>query len=219
MPFWALQITWQKIGTAKKNKEKMTNSKVQIYNITLNILGVSTPLENAQCQDNKAILLNNYYELARDYVLKDFDWNFACAYRVLTKSTKQITSNEYLYSWDYPNDCICARDVFESGNKKLNTFSISTLDDGQKIILTNVTNPILRYTRRIEQEIYYTCEFTMALAYYLASLTSNVITGSMQKGENAYQKYRQILKRAKVLNAQEGADIIYDESTYLDARG
>ena len=43
-------------------------AKAQIFNISLNILGISTPLENPNSTDNRAILLNNYYELARDYV-------------------------------------------------------------------------------------------------------------------------------------------------------
>ena len=64
----------------------------------------------------------------------------------------------------------------------------------------------------------YSVEFEMALAHYLASLTSNVITGSVQKGEIAYEKYKQILKRAKVLNAQEGTQYTESTETYLDTR-
>ena len=91
----------------------MSISKVQIFNIALNILGVSTPLETVNSSDNKAILLNNYYELARNCVLKDFDWNFASTFRELSLSSKQECTFQYKYAYDYPNDCICARDVFE----------------------------------------------------------------------------------------------------------
>ena len=66
--------------------------------------------------------------------------------------------------------------------------------------------------------MFYSSEFAMALSYYLASLTSNVITGSIQKGEIAYNKYKQILKHSKVINASEGAENIYDSTTYLDSR-
>ena len=125
---------------------------------------------------------------------------------------------DYKYCYDYPNDCICARDLFEKGDYKIQKFAISSLESGDKVILTNVERAVLRYTRRVDKETYFSCEFSMALAYYLASLTSNVITGSMQKGESAYQKYRDILKHAKVLNADEGIEDIYNENTYLDAR-
>lgn len=198
----------------------MTISKAQIFNITLNILGVSTPLENANyTKDNRAILLNNYYELARDYVLKDFDWNFASTYRELSLRGDADSYSQSKYCYDYPNDCICARDLLEKGSNKLNRFFVSCLNDGQKVIYTDTSSAVLRYTRRVEKEVYFSCEFSMALSYYLASLTSSVITGSVQKGELAYEKYKTLLKRAKRINAQEGADFVYDDTTYLEARG
>lgn len=193
-------------------------SKVQIYNIALNTLGVSTPLENVNLNDNKVILLNNYYNLARDYVLKDFDWNFASAYKELSLTNIPDSYSQYKYVYNYPNDCICARDIFEKGSYKLEKFSISSDVNGDRVILCNLEHPVLRYTRKVEKEIFYSCEFSMALAYYLASLTSNVLVGSIQKGELAYEKYKQILKRAKLLNAKEGSDFIYEDDTYLDSR-
>ena len=197
----------------------MANSKAQIFNIVLNTLGVSNPLENADSSDNRAILLNNYYKIARDYVLKDFDWNFASTFRELAIIENADNSSNWEYCYAYPNDCICARDIFEKGSFELQKFEISSLSSGEKVILTNVSNPILRYTRRVENEVYFVSEFTMALSYYLASLTSNVITGSSTKGELAFEKYRKTLKRAKTLNAREGTDYVYREDTYLDSRG
>ena len=193
-------------------------SKAQIFNIALNVLGVSIPLENPNSTDNRAILLNNYYELARDYVLKDFDWNFASTFKELSLSDVQSEITNYKYTYDYPNDCICARDVFQKGDYAQQEFSISSSKDGNTVILTNVENPILRYTRRVEKEIYFSCEFSMALAYYLASLTSSVIVGSIQKGELAWQKYTKILSHAKVLNAYESSNMLYKDDTYLDSR-
>lgn len=194
-------------------------AKAQIFNISLNILGISTPLENPNSTDNRAILLNNYYELARDYVLKDFDWNFASAFKELSLCEKQIPFSKYKYSFNYPNDCICARDIFQKGSYIPEKFAISSLDDGTVVILTDVENPILRYTRRVEKEIYFSCEFSMALAYYLASLTAGVLVGSIQKGEYAWEKYSKILSHAKVLNAYECGDNISKEESYLDSRG
>ncbi|MBR1617475.1 hypothetical protein IJ670_04920 [bacterium] len=196
----------------------MSISKAQIFNIALNILGVSMPLENPNSTDNRAILLNNYYELARDYVLKDFDWNFASTTRMLSLSENRNVFSKYKYCYDYPNDCICARDIYSKDIFELETFSISSLDNGASVILTDCNDAILRYTRRVEKEVFYSSEFSIALCYYLASLTSSVIVGSIQKGELALEKYKNLLKRAKVLNAREGADYIYDDTTYLDSR-
>ena len=177
------------------------------------------PLENTGSDDSRAILLNNYYDLARDYVLKDFDWNFASAFRELSLCEKQNNLTNYKYCYDYPNDCVCARDVFEKGSYNQQKFSISSLDDGTTVILTNVEKPILRYTKRIEKEVFFSCEFAMALAHYLASLTASVIVGSIQKGEIAWEKYSKILSRAKILNAYENGENLYDANTYIDSRG
>ncbi|MBQ4646398.1 MAG: hypothetical protein IJB79_03525 [Candidatus Gastranaerophilales bacterium] len=196
----------------------MAISKAQIFNIALNILGVSTPLENPNSTDNRAILLNNYYELARDYVLKDFDWNFASTFKELSLSQIALENTGYEYCYDYPNDCICARDIFQKGSFVQQKFSISSLADGSIVILTNTQGAILRYTKRVEKEIFFSCEFSMALAHYLASLTAGVIVGSVQKGESAWEKYNKILSHAKVLNAYESGENIYDDNTYLNAR-
>ena len=193
-------------------------SKAQIFNIALNILGVSTPLENPNGDDNRAILLNNYYELARDYVLKDFDWNFACAFKELSLCEIQSGLSGYKYVFNYPNDCICARDVFQKGNFTQQKFSVSSDFSGALTICCDVENPVLRYTRRVEKEIFFSCEFSMALAYYLASLTAGVIVGSIQKGELAWEKYTKILKHAKVLNAYESGENLFDENTYINSR-
>lgn len=196
----------------------MTLSKAQIFNISLNILGVSSPLENPNSTDSRAILLNNYYELARDYVLKDFDWNFASTFKALSLCEKSPRFVSYKYCYDYPNDCVCARDVFRKDSYVQEKFIISALETGQTVILTDVEDAILRYTKRVEKEVYFSCEFTMALAHYLASLTSNVIVGSIQKGELAWDKYLKILRHAKVLNAYETGENLYDDNTYLDSR-
>lgn len=200
----------------------MVISKAQIFNISLNILGVSIPVEKADNTDSRYILLNNYYELARDYVLKDFDWNFASTFKELTLSENSEDIKEYSqfeYCYTYPNNCICARDIFIKGSYVLNKFCVHCLESNEKVILTNAPQAVLRYTRRISKENYYSPEFSMALAYYLACLTSNVIVGSIQKGELAYQKYTQLLRHAKLLNAFEGADNIYSDDTYIDTRG
>ena len=197
----------------------MSTSKAQIFNIALNILGVSTPLENPNSNDSRAILLNNYYDLARDYVLKDFDWNFASTYKELALHNVDCEIMNYKYAFNYPNDCICARDLFLKGTLSQQKFCVSSLDNGMSVILCDCEAAILRYTKRIDKEVFFAPEFSMALAYYLASLTSNVIVGSLQKGEMAWQKYLKILSHAKVLNAYENGENIYDEDTYLKARG
>ena len=182
-------------------------------------MGVSTSIENPNSTDNKAVLLNNYYTLARDYVLKDFDWNFANVFRSLALNAEVESYGKFKYCYDYPNDCICARDVFEEFSYQMQPFSIASLQNGTKVILTDIPNAVLRYTKRIENETVFTSEFSLALAYYLASLVAGVLVGSIQKGELAFEKYNKFLSHARLLNAREGLDEKISNDDYLSARG
>lgn len=188
--------------------------------MALNELGVSAPIANADAQDDtRAIILNNFYQSARDEVLKAFDWNFAEKFRVLTPTNEECLDPRYKFVYDYPNDCISAREIFEQGGQgtKLK-FKPSANSNGQKVLLTNVKPVVLRYTRRVEQESFFDCEFANTLALYLASLTGKAITGSQQKADEAYKRYWDKFRFSKISNVTEGQEIDADNTTYLDAR-
>lgn len=188
--------------------------------MALNELGVTAPIANADAQDDtRAIILRNFYETARDEVLKGFDWNFSENYRVITPTTDKCLDPRFIYVYDCPNDCINAREVFEyegDGTKK--KFKLSSNSLGQKIILTNVSPAILRYTRRVEQENFLDAEFAAALALYLAGAAGKSITGSQQKADDALKKYWDKVRLGHIANASEGQEVDEDKSTYLDAR-
>ena len=197
----------------------MTN-KTNIFNMALNELGISAPIENASVNtDNKALILNNFYENAKDEVLKAFDWNFAEKFKVLTLTTEECIDPRYTYCFDYPQDCLCARDVFEKdGGKFKKGFKLSAGESGAKTILTNVNPCVLRYTRKVSTESYFTPEFCSALALYLAGLAGKALTGSEQKADAALKKYWDRVRLSKISNAQEGEEIDEDKRTYLDYR-
>lgn len=198
----------------------MAISKTRIFNMALNELGISAPIANADAQDDtRTIILNNFYENARDEVLKAFDWNFAEKFRSLTPTTEKCLDPRFNYVYDYPNDCLCAREVYiKDGDGKKKKFKPSANEDGSKVILTNHHAIILKYTRRIENEAYFDAEFANALALYLASLAGQTITGSAERANNALKKYYDKIRQSQISNAQEGQEVDSDNSTYLDAR-
>ena len=198
----------------------MTISKTTIFNMALNELGVSAPITNATAQDDtRAIILNNFYETARDEVLKAFDWNFAEKYRVLSRTKDECLDPRFKYTYDFPKDCLSARELFViEGDGKRKKFRLSANEKGQKVILTEHEDVVLRYTRKVENETLFDAEFAMSLALYLASLAGNCITGSEQKAINALKKYNERVKLGQATNASEGQEKDEDDSTYLDAR-
>ena len=169
-------------------------------------------------KDSRAIILNNFYETARDEVLKAFDWGFANAYKDLTLSTETSPNPKYPYVYDCPNDCISARaiiDTIKGDERKFEPFSNS---QGEKCFMAEVECARLRYTRRVEKEDLFEPEFVMVLSYYLAALAGETITGQQKKSESCMQKYEWRLRKAKQLNAQEGAAEDEDNSQYYDVR-
>lgn len=198
----------------------MATSKTKIFNMALNELGVTAPIANADAQDDtNAIILRNFYETARDEVLKGFDWNFAEKYRQLTPTGDKCLDPRFQFVYDFPNDCLAARSIFEEGGKGLKRkFKLSANDKGQKVLLTSISPVILRYTRRVENETLFDPEFAIALALYLAGLAGQAVTGSADKANTAMKKYWDKVRLGQISNAAEGQEVDEDDSTYLDAR-
>lgn len=196
----------------------MGYSKAQIYNIALNMLGVSASVQNVNQPDTRTIVLNNFYTVAKEQVLKDFDWNFANTFRELTPTDSPCNNPKFQYEYDYPNDCISAREIIDENGKSVK-FNTGSNSSAKTVIYANISPAILRYTRRVEKEIFFSPEFVMTLATYLSALTGESITGSSQKSNNNLKKYQMLLAQAKINNATEGSNVNEDENiTYIDER-
>ena len=201
----------------------MNFSKSQIFNMALNHLGISAVVQNTTQNDTETTVLNNFYEIAKVQVLSDFDWNFARKYRELTLSDLASPDINFLYAYDYPNDCIATR--YLTGKfGKTKKYDVATNSKGEKIILANVSPAILVYTRNISSEdfgvpeSYFTSDFVMCLSLYLASLVAVSITGSEARNIDNLKKYKMFIAHAKVKNASEFSQYDEDNSTYIDSR-
>ena len=197
----------------------MAYSKVGIFNMALHHLSITAPISvNSMDKDSKAIILNNFYETARDEVLKAFDWGFASAYKDLILSTEKSPNPKYPFVYDCPNDCVTARAIIDTVKGDERKFEPYINSNGDKSYLAEVECARLRYTKRVEKEVLFEPEFALTLSYYLAALAGETITGQQKKADACLQKYEWKLKKAKQLNAQEGAAEDEDNSEYYDVR-
>ena len=182
----------------------MNYTKAKIFNIALKNLRVSVSLQSANQSDKNAVVLNEFYDSAREQVLKDFDWNFANSYRELTLTGNIPQNPKFLYEYDYPNDCVFAREIIPYTDKEIIEFEIAANLLGNKVINTNITPAILRYTKLVDNEAYYGSEFVMALGWYLAFLSAPSICGNRTIQNDCFSVYTGMLAKAKTLNASEG---------------
>ena len=196
----------------------MAYSKVKIYNVALCNLGVSTTIQNSVEESPLGILLNNYYELARDTVLEAHDWSFANATTEVSIAAYKPENPNYLYAFNYPNDCIAPRaiiDIHDNKEKKVEPAIDST---GKKIILANCNPCILRYTKKVVNETFFTAPFINALGYYLAYMASQVIVGSENKKNSCLQDYQMAIRQAIVTDARKTEIKDEDDKDYTDYR-
>lgn len=196
----------------------MNFTKAKIFNITLKNLRVSVGIQNSNQSDKNTVVLNEFYDIAREQVLKDFDWNFANSYRELSLTGNIPQNPKFLYEYDYPNDCVFAREIIPYVNSEIVEFEIAANEDGQKVINTNQTPAILRYTKTVDNESFFSAEFVMALCWYLAFLAAPAITGNRAIQSDCLNVYTNILAKSKALNASEGYIKNDDGCSWLDAR-
>ncbi len=196
----------------------MNFTKAKIFNITLKNLRVSVGIQNSNQSDKNTVVLNEFYDIAREQVLKDFDWNFANSYRELSLTGNIPQNPKFLYEYDYPNDCVFAREIIPYVNSEVVEFEIAANTDGQKVINTNQTPAILRYTKTVDNETFFSAEFVMALCWYLAFLAAPAITGNRTIQSDCLNVYTNILAKSKALNASEGYLKNDDSCSWLDAR-
>ncbi|MBR3655282.1 MAG: hypothetical protein IKR34_02270 [Candidatus Gastranaerophilales bacterium] len=92
----------------------MGYQKIEVYKLALRNLGTSNEIQNINLEDRNCMILNLYYETARDKVLMDHDWNFASTYRVLALAgdNQNFVHPKFIYKYDYPNDCLMVRGLY-----------------------------------------------------------------------------------------------------------
>ena len=196
----------------------MNYTKAKLFNIALKNLRVSVNIQNANQTDKNTNVLNEFYESAKEQVLKDFDWNFASAYRELSLTGNIPPNPKFLYEYDYPNDCLFARELIAYSDDKQIEFEIASNISGAKVINTNITPAILRFTKLIQNETYFSTEFAMALCSYLAFLSAPAITGNRSIQIDCLNTYTSMIAKAKSINASEGFIKNDNSCSWLDVR-
>lgn len=216
-------------------------TKVKIFNMALKNLGVSVGLQSTSQTDRNTVVLNEYYDTAREKTLADHDWSFASAFRELTPTGNTSMHPKFAYEYDYPNNCVFIREVWlyqekdgtddsaisfynmisdygSGSNIDKVEFEVASDEDGNKIIYTNVEPALVRFTRLVSEEVYYPPEFVMALSWYLAFLAAPAVTGARVKTSDCLQIYKKMLSEAAVADSNELYKKDEYECDWIEAR-
>lgn len=195
------------------------SSEVQICNLALSHLGSYTinALTEASQEARKCKL---YYPIARDFVLRDFPWNFA-EHRAYLALLSDVTPVGYDYAYQYPTNCLKAREVYNevTGGEPIDFVVNATSDGTSKMILTNEADAILIYTMRITDPNVFDIAFINALSFKLASDLAQPITKKITLQQAMVRAYAVYMGMAHRANASESKDTSEVDNPFIAARG
>lgn len=187
----------------------MAVAKVDIANLAISHLAVGLEINDFDAEKTEAAqACRRFYDVARQKVLRDFDWAFANTIESLT----QIAANptlEWGYSYRYPAKALALRRVL-NGATRVDTatsravYSIAR-DGTGRILYTDIVSAAIQYTYDEDDTTRFPPDFVIALSYYIASLIGPRVAGGDQfkLADRAAVYYRQAIAEAQRNAAQE----------------
>lgn len=188
-------------------------SEVGICNIALSRLGIDQLIESLDDPNTRARQCRLHYAEVRDQVLQDFPWNFAQTVVALAPvANVEVPGWGHVYR--YPSDCLRAQVVTnDSGSRLPQLASFWTYDiwdydaqfpqanripfrimadpltAGARIIVTDISEAYLWYTRQVTDPNQMPALFRSALSWRLASEIGLGVKADGRLHQNAMEKY------------------------------
>jgi hypothetical protein len=176
-------------------------SITDICNLAISHLGISKDIANVTTEQSaEAKACRRFLDIARETVLKDYNWPFATKMATLNL-VEEDPNDEWAYSYRYPSDCLYARRILSGFRDDTDLTRIAykiTQDDTGILIYSDVENAILEYTLNTENVDLFSSDFKVALSYRLAHYIAPRITAGdpFSLGDKALQKYVLEIQRA-----------------------
>jgi hypothetical protein len=197
----------------------MATSEVTISNMALSRIGINQRIASMTELSAEAGACNLWYEVCRDYVLEDLDWNFARRRVALALLSPQDPPPPWGYEFAWPADCVATRGLDAGVQVKRAVdrlpFEVAWKDANARKILATVQDPILLYTARVTNTTVFSAAFIDALAWRIAAeLASNLAKSSaMRDATSRYYLLAISVARAQTLN--EGQDFPEPDSEFV----
>lgn len=207
-------------------------SEVNICNLSLSHIGVKSIAALSE-STKEARECNLKYPFAREEVLRAYPWNFAEKRVTLALLTDTYVGFDYAYQ--YPTDCLDAREIYNPAGSGIGTYFDSTTgeyvnkakiefkvvvndDLDSRVILTNQEDAVLIYTAKVTDPNIFDSMFIKMLSHFLASELAVPLRGDSKKQENEINIYNALLGQAQQANASEEQGGNDDTSTLSEAR-
>lgn len=199
------------------------SSVVDICNLALAHFGDSAAVSSISPPDGSAQASHcaRFYPMALDALLEAHAWPFATV-RVALAETNNTAHQPWLYEYAQPNSCARILSILSPGmtdDAVSLDYVAETAANGDLIILTDATDAIARYTKRVTDPSKFSASFVNALSFLLGSYLAGPITKDKAVVAGLYQRYQKELADARALAANIGQAKAKHAPPWLAARG
>lgn len=201
----------------------MAVTEAQICNLALaHIKQTQTTIANLDTDSgNTAVQCRIHYDVARQFVLADHNWNFATKRVALADiSSDPMSPSTWAYRYDYPSDCLRIQEIERLSRSNVTVpFKVEAEDDGSGLsILTDMEDARVIYTYDISNAALFSPGFVQSLSWYLASELAPALSGDEKSQEAALTVYRNTVSAAYAIDSSEGEADIEIDSPWERAR-
>lgn len=194
-------------------------TQVQICNLALAHLG-QTGTTIANLVTDKGLTATQcriHYDVAREFVLADHDWNFA--EKVVYLADIGNPPQHWAYRYDYPSDCLKFRHINgDARTGRRPPFRVMLTEGGQRCIVTDRRQAEGVYTADITNTTVFSPGFVEAFSWYLAAALAPALTGDVKKQEMALRVYQSFVGAAQRQDAQESGQDEMPDAPWITAR-
>lgn len=193
----------------------MAITKLEVVNQALARLGQEPLLSYDASDDRNATIIRQFYETAKEYVLKLMDPAFA-TYRASLAQISPAPSFGWTYWYQLPSNFLSIQEVFDATGAPVSKYRLE-----RDRLLTNYGTINIVYTKNVDEGAGFTPEFVSLLYMKLATDIAYPITLSEPTAASIFDAYKLLEDQYPTLD-YKGEDFTVvreDEDGWGDAYG
>jgi len=183
-------------------------SQVKVANMALSHIGTKSRIESLTEASNEAKAINLWWDFALEESLELYDWSFARTRTPQGGSLAldgDVPPDEWSFRYQYPADCIKARRIWNPNGRQDDAvpFELELNSNGVRTILTNLENPILVYTKWVDNVSLFIPIFISLFSRVLASHIAFPLTAQQKIVDAQMAQVSGLLRAAPAVDANE----------------
>lgn len=179
------------------------------------LLNGDAPFSSFEDAGDRVRLMANLYEHKRDALLRSHPWNCAIK-RVILSPAVTPPAFDWKCAFNVPGDWLRTMGVGLDGQQ--DDYVMEMGPDGNRQILMNSSICRLRYVFRNEVEATWDASLVEAMTQIMAATTAYALTKSASLTELELDIIKNVLKRARAVDGQEGTAETFGDSPLLAHR-